>query len=208
MVCHDLNRPFPGHIITFPDSEDESQTDGVADSTTQPGKSGDLKRKADGTELAAPGVANAVLAGTSSFSGSITSSSAVGDTTKRKRARKLAKSFPVDEAGAIILPVTAGAGQTEVQVHSFGSIVHNREGFHTPRHLFPKGFLSKKEFPSFTNLGQKTIYVNRIVDIGIRDPVFEVSAEDMPSQLFTGSSASGKCEVGCDHVLLHPCNDD
>ncbi len=177
------HRPFQEEALEFPDSDVEVE---------QEEERRALKRKAQEDLMAeqrSAVPARAALA----IGNPATMLGAMSEGSRKKRMRKSAGVFPADTTGATILPVIAGRGQNEVEIVALGTIVPDRDGFHTPRHIFPKGFTSRKTYFSFVHAGKKTVYTNRIVDIGLRDPVFEVSAEDAKGQLFTGASASGMC---------------
>lgn len=100
------------------------------------------------------------------------------------------KLLPRDENDNLILPVTVGKSSNEVTIISIGKIVYDREAYHSQRYIWPVGFESKKEYISMQDPKKRTIYTNRILDGGDL-PIFEVTAEDLPGEVFTANSASG-----------------
>ncbi|KAH8551223.1 F/Y rich C-terminus-domain-containing protein [Umbelopsis sp. PMI_123] len=103
---------------------------------------------------------------------------------------KAVQPLPRRPDGTIALPVTIGRGTNEVIIYNIGTIVCDREGFHNPRYIWPVGFKSKKYLPSLTTPSKKTGYISEILDGG-NAPIFQVTPEDSPTNVFSGASASG-----------------
>jgi len=116
---------------------------------------------------------------------------------KRKSSRRDTRSdakpmkiLPRDKDGNLILPVTVGKSSNEVIVISIGKVIYDREAYHTSRYIWPVGFESKKEYMSMLDPKKRTVYTNRILDGG-ENPIFEVTAEDSPGEVFSANSPSG-----------------
>lgn len=83
-----------------------------------------------------------------------------------------------------------------------GTVVHDRLGFHTERHIFPVGFTSRRTHYSMKEAGKKTQYTSTILDTGDGVPLFRVTPEDLPEECKESFSASGAWVAVCT-VLNH-----
>lgn len=115
---------------------------------------------------------------------------------KRKRVVKTAEAaaatpkkvaaVPMDEQGNAILPITIGL----VTLHSAGEIIHDRPAYHNKRYIYPVGFHSSRPYNSAINPEVQTIYHSRIME-GEAGPVFDVFAEDQPTEHYSASTPTG-----------------
>ncbi|KAJ2489780.1 hypothetical protein IWW37_003695 [Coemansia sp. RSA 2050] len=103
---------------------------------------------------------------------------------------KQVESLQRDSHGSIILPASIGKGQDEVQIHSLGRVVWDRDAYHTPRYIWTVGFKSTRMCPSLLTNNARCLYSSEILDGG-DSPVFQVTAEDMPEKPFRAMSSSG-----------------
>lgn len=141
-----------------------------------------------------------------------------GSSSKRKRIVKSAEAaaatprraqtVPYDEHGNPILPITFGV----VTLHELGSIVTGRVSFHNKRYIWPVGYHTSRSYLSSANPDSQTVYHSRILDPlndpdGVIDrasfnavpasegeltgPVFDVTAEDNPTQHFQSTTPTG-----------------
>ncbi|KAJ1722694.1 hypothetical protein LPJ53_002907 [Coemansia erecta] len=95
-----------------------------------------------------------------------------------------------DSSGNIIFPMVIGHGVDEVRILSLGTIVSDRDSYHTSRYIWPVGFKSARRYPSMLDGMARCEYTSEILDGGDM-PVFQVTAEDMPESPFRASSSSG-----------------
>jgi len=100
------------------------------------------------------------------------------------------KLLPRDKNNNLKLPVMVGKSNNEVKIISIGKVIYDRESYHSQRYIWPVGFESQKEYISMQDPKKRTIYTNRILDGG-ENPIFEVTAEDLPGVVFKASSPSG-----------------
>lgn len=141
---------------------------------------------------------------------------------------KIDKSFvipqelPCDAIGHVILPVHVVAPRVDNTVLSFGTIVHDRDAFHSPRYIFPVGYRSQRMYFSLTTPQArgdegKSLYTFEIVDGGEAPSVgvalctlcrlcadtikldlslqqFQVTPVGFPDRVFSGMvSCEGRC---------------
>ena len=92
-----------------------------------------------------------------------------------------------DENGIPVLPTTV---TEKLTLHSLGRIEYVRPAYHSERHLFPIGFVSRREHASMKFGDQRTIYTNEICDGGF-GPMFRVTPDDAPDLAVEHDSASG-----------------
>ncbi|KAJ2360418.1 hypothetical protein IW150_007509 [Coemansia sp. RSA 2607] len=97
---------------------------------------------------------------------------------------------PRDPSGKIILPLVIGHGVDEIRILSLGTVVSDRDAYHTSRYIWPVGFKSARKYPSMLDGMARCEYISEILDGGDM-PVFQVTAEDMPETPFRASSSSG-----------------
>ncbi|XP_074652847.1 transforming growth factor beta regulator 1-like [Tubulanus polymorphus] len=109
-----------------------------------------------------------------------TSSKTVSSVMKKNQVQPI----PLDLSGRPIFPILLGG----LTVHSLGEVVSDRSNFHTQDYIFPVGFCSTREYSSTTRLNKKCLYTCKISDAG-SSPKFEISSDDNPLQMITGSSA-------------------
>ncbi|KAJ3385362.1 transforming growth factor beta regulator 1 [Lobulomyces angularis] len=109
----------------------------------------------------------------------------------RSSAKKL-KLLKMDEENNLILPFTIKKNGSEVTILNIGTIIHDRDSFHTPRFIWPANFHSQKLYHSFTNPDQKCIYDMFILDEG-ENPIFQIVVNDegVEPRIFRATSASG-----------------
>ncbi|KAJ2030921.1 hypothetical protein IWW57_000949 [Coemansia sp. S610] len=113
---------------------------------------------------------------------------------------KQVESLQRDSHGSIILPATIGKGHDEVQIHSLGRVLWDRDAFHTPRYIWPVGFKSTRMCPSLLVSNSRCLYSSEILDGG-GSPVFQVTAEDMPGKPFRAMSSSGAWKQILDKLI-------
>jgi len=100
------------------------------------------------------------------------------------------KLLPRDKNNNLKLPVMVGKSNNEVKIISIGKVIYDRESYHSQRYIWPVGFESQKEYISMQDPKKRTIYTNRILDGG-DNPLFVVTAEDLPGVTFRANSPSG-----------------
>ncbi|KAK4526530.1 hypothetical protein GAYE_SCF25G4446 [Galdieria yellowstonensis] len=94
---------------------------------------------------------------------------------------------PRSEDGSFIMPLRLGV----LTIESLGYIDPYRKGFHNERVIYPIGFRSRRHFTSMMNVDRQCDYICEIVDCGYDYPIFRVTCEDLPDQVFEETSASG-----------------
>lgn len=92
-----------------------------------------------------------------------------------------------DENGIPVLPTTI---TEKLTLQSLGRIEYERSAYHSERHLFPIGFVSRREHASMKFGDRRTIYTNEICDGG-HGPMFRVTPDDAPDLAVEHDSASG-----------------
>ncbi|KAJ2842547.1 hypothetical protein GGI22_007517, partial [Coemansia erecta] len=96
-----------------------------------------------------------------------------------------------DAEGGLVYPIVVGRGQDRIEVHSLGRVISDPDTYHTTRYIWPPGFRSTRVYPSFKANGGRCIYTSEILEGDGEAPVFQVTASDMPDEVFRASSASG-----------------
>ncbi|RKP25825.1 F/Y-rich N-terminus-domain-containing protein [Syncephalis pseudoplumigaleata] len=127
---------------------------------------------------------------------------------KRRRARKWrdrrdaqeVQSLPVDVHGRIVLPVTVGRGIDAITIECLGTIVWDRDMYHTQRYIFPVGYRSTRLYLSVRNPKTRVRYTSEILDGGA-SPMFQVTADDLVDEPFIANSASGAWKKIIDRIL-------
>lgn len=97
-----------------------------------------------------------------------------------------AQSIPLDAEGRPVLPVTCGI----VTVHELGHVVVDRQAYHNKRYVWPVGFKSSRQYQSAQDPEATVTYYSEVKDGGAA-PIFEVWAEDAPSERFQSSTSTG-----------------
>eukprot|EP00271_Cylindrocystis_brebissonii_P017270 TRINITY_DN4421_c0_g3_i1.p1 TRINITY_DN4421_c0_g3~~TRINITY_DN4421_c0_g3_i1.p1 ORF type:complete len:1619 (-),score=379.98 TRINITY_DN4421_c0_g3_i1:550-4863(-) len=92
-----------------------------------------------------------------------------------------------DTNGQPVLPL---ALTERLHVTCLGTVVTDRAGWHSERHIFPAGYTSVREHASFLHPNERTTYTSTIVDSGT-GPMFRVTPHDAPEQAVERDSASG-----------------
>jgi hypothetical protein len=93
---------------------------------------------------------------------------------------------PLDADGKPILPFQVGI----LTLLQLGTIVHDREMFHTDRYLYPVGYAASREYYSIKDPEKIVKYTSSIRDGGDA-PLFVVVAEDNLDEPIIANSATG-----------------
>ncbi|EFC44104.1 predicted protein [Naegleria gruberi] len=104
---------------------------------------------------------------------------------KRRRSRKIVEidpNIPAEDQ----LPVKFGTSQ----VVALGKIEFENENYHNDRYIFPIGYKAEKNYMSYKNPGDKTVYICEILDGGEEGPTFKITPADDDNS-FTSSTPSG-----------------
>lgn len=83
------------------------------------------------------------------------------------------------------LPLALGV----LTVVSLGTVVWDREGFHTEKYIWPVGYKTRRTYFSMIDASSSTVYTSEILDDG-DSPLFRVTAEDNPDDPITASSST------------------
>ncbi|OVA06404.1 JmjC domain [Macleaya cordata] len=78
-----------------------------------------------------------------------------------------------------------------VEPLNFGTVVSGKQ-WCTKLVIFPKGFRSRVRFFSVLDLTKMCSYISEVLDAGLLGPLFKVTVEDCPNEVFTNVSAQ-KC---------------
>lgn len=115
----------------------------------------------------------------------------------RKRAPSAASTAPLKK---IIVPSLNQLRNSEIEyplqisqantLLNIGTIVSDREGFHTERYIYPAGFKSTRFFASLNDIDDRVLWISEIVDTGKKAPVFRVYQEDDPKKVYEGETSS------------------
>jgi hypothetical protein len=109
---------------------------------------------------------------------------------------KYFKPSNLDVSGLPLMPIRT----KHLTVLSLGKI-DQRSGFHSKRYLWPIGFRSQREGPSYKRPGRRTLYTQEIMD-DVAEPKFRVAAGDDPDGAITHASATGAWRDILDRVKL------
>ncbi|PWA00271.1 hypothetical protein BB558_003691 [Smittium angustum] len=111
---------------------------------------------------------------------------------KRKRQAELSsrvrsvQPVPRDPDGKYILPIQVGI----LTLLDLGTIVYDRDSFHSERYIWPVGYLVQREYLSMNEPNKLVIYTCRISDGG-DGPRFHIEPEDMPNNPIIAHTATG-----------------
>jgi hypothetical protein len=75
-------------------------------------------------------------------------------------------------------------------VHSLGTIEQRHDGFHSENYIMPPGYVATRIFWSTIRPRERTVYVLKIEQPTLKQPVFSILPGDNPSGKITGSSVS------------------
>lgn len=100
---------------------------------------------------------------------------------------KKAMEIPRDEQGRPRFPVQVGV----FTVHSLGTVVLDRDGFHNERYVFPVGYRVSRTFASTVDPNKAVEYFCSIEDGGGDSPVFRVEPSDAPENTTVATSPTG-----------------
>jgi len=92
-----------------------------------------------------------------------------------------------DENGKPCFPIVNGPSLTIINI---GTVVSDRENFHTARYVYPSGYIVERQFISIEDPNERDWYRASIVDRGGQSPVFRVEYIKDPSKCFEGSTPS------------------
>ncbi|KAH0789811.1 F/Y-rich N-terminus family protein [Histomonas meleagridis] len=95
--------------------------------------------------------------------------------------------YPMNEDGSPKLPILIG--QT-LNIINLGTIVTDRDGFHSERYLYPAGFETEHIYYSCKNPSVKVWYRSLIIDNGGKYPIFRVEMKDNPKVFAEGNAPS------------------
>ena len=98
-----------------------------------------------------------------------------------------APNYPTNEDGSPKFPIRLSGSMTII---ALGTVVYDRDAFHTQRYVYPDGYICERLYPSIRNPDEKIWYVCRILDRGDSQPVFRVELKDDPSVGFEGNAPS------------------
>jgi len=119
-------------------------------------------------------------------------------TAKRPRGAAAAEDVKIDfdSNGQPILPINIKGVLT---VESLGTI-HPSASFHNEKYIWPLNFVSKREYLSTVSLDGKTKYKCEILESSEGTPLFRVTPEDAPGQVYEASSASQAWKLVLDQI--------
>ncbi|KAI8814917.1 F/Y-rich N-terminus-domain-containing protein [Cladochytrium replicatum] len=107
--------------------------------------------------------------------------------TKPKRAQQV----PYDPVtGAVVLPLQIGV----TTLIALGTVVYDRDSFHTERYIFPVGYTAIRKYNSMIDPGKMVKYTCTILDAG-DGPRFQITPDDAPDKPIVASSATGAWTV-------------
>jgi chromodomain-helicase-DNA-binding protein 7 len=89
--------------------------------------------------------------------------------------------------GSPVFPIRLGNSMVLVRM---GTVVADKEGFHSQRYVYPDGYLCERLYQDIDNPDDKTWYNCRIFDRGGDQPVFRVELKDNPLVGFEGNAPS------------------
>ncbi|KAL8151644.1 hypothetical protein V2J09_021452 [Rumex salicifolius] len=91
----------------------------------------------------------------------------------------------------------------KVEVIELGSLVDGKL-WCNKNAIFPKGFRSRVEFFSFNDPSKRSYYICQVLDAGLLGPLFKVSLEELPTEIFIYESAEKCWEMVIDRLSKGP----
>ncbi|KAH0791802.1 F/Y-rich N-terminus family protein [Histomonas meleagridis] len=73
-------------------------------------------------------------------------------------------------------------------LHNLGTIVTNRDGFHSERYIYPAGYMASKISAALDNPDEKVRWFTEIIDNGGDAPVFKIWIEGKEEEAFEGNT--------------------